>query len=238
MPTLRTCTILAAMLLVVGCSAAASGTGEVPSVETGSLTPNETNDGAWSLTARQPEQPLTWATSDLDKVVFGVEIDGPSGQTRKMGACLLEYTTTTCTATSQQDVDTQCASAPSTVPSGGYRYCVNHPHYYGGAKYCAFRPGPTSTHCVGTPQNGGNEIGPGTYWSGQLSFTSGRVHATYGCFAGCQTLFGDVSPGLQEYIEVPIPGGYPPGYFSYCFSYADGVQCMRPDGFIQGVGGG
>lgn len=132
-------------------------------------------DGTWTASAWTPY-------GDTSSAEIGATFTGPSGKTRKMGVCGLQrYGTGVACSTVAN-----CNNAPTTLPSGGARYCTA-PNGTG-QKYCYYRPGSATTYCAGSPALGGTAVAPGAYSKAGLRFTANWQGATvisYGCFEGC-----------------------------------------------------
>jgi hypothetical protein len=184
-----------------GCAAnAADETGDTPDVADGTLETRQVitsvnADGTWTADA-------TGTSGDPDNLYASATFTGPAGKTRRMGSCLLKkYQNASSTPTACTTV-ADCNSAPSSLPTGGFRYCTN-PNG-SGTKYCYYRPGTAVSKCVGTPANGGTPIAPGTYqtpgWHGTGTFLS------YACFEGCVAT--DPSASSNDKLVVP-PCKYP-----------------------------
>jgi hypothetical protein len=146
---------------------------DVPVSEDDSLGEQQTiSDNGWMLSATRPQ------LSPCGDVTGGALVSGPSGATRALGVCLLIRTTTACTTVAD------CNSAPSTLPSGGYRYCVA-PNG-AGTKYCSYRPGSQAGWCAGTPALG---TPMGAVNLSVVAVSPGGIPAdrwlSYACFAGC-----------------------------------------------------
>jgi hypothetical protein len=138
--------------------------------------------GAWTATATASRR----LVGDHEGVeafgTFGATFAGPAGSTRAMGACrLVQYTTVTHAPVACNTV-ADCSAAPSTLPTGGFRYCTNANNT--GQKYCFYRPGAPSAHCLGTPATGG-PIAPGSYAMSEISLAQGSAWISYACFEGC-----------------------------------------------------
>lgn len=171
---------LGAFVMAAGC-ASQTGAGEVdPSLvdedatEPQQLLTSTNADGTWTADALAPQ---VHDDGTMAYMSASANFTGPSGKTRRMGVCLLEKTTTTCNTVAD------CGSAPSYLPTGGFRYCTNLNGT--GTKYCAVRNGPPTEYCAGTPALGGARVAPGTYQTAMLETGYGRPHLSYGCFEGC-----------------------------------------------------
>lgn len=166
------------LVMLTACGDAAEGL--APEVGGDALevqqTVNSTNaNGTWSATAS-----FVYSSGYKARTVF----TGPTGKTRAMGLCALklynETSPVACTTTAN------CTSAPTSLPTGGARYCIAPEN--SGQKYCYYRPGGPTTYCAGSPALGGTPVGPGTYTVPTAS-PSG-AWASYGCFEGCVSVVG------------------------------------------------
>jgi hypothetical protein len=167
--------------VVAGCAEAIpEGTGDTPDIVEDALgteaTITNTNaDGVWVADA-------IGTSANVDNLFAKASFTGPAGKTRRMGACLLRRYeppsggAQTCTTVAD------CSNAPSTLPTGGFRYCTASAGST--IKRCYFRPGPPTTHCVGTPANGGQPIASGFYNTPGGPEREG-AYISYACFEGC-----------------------------------------------------
>lgn len=138
-------------------------------------------DGTWTGNAATPVVSAGTSNSN-DRVQGSATFTGPTGATRKLGVCLLQFAGGLCNSVSD------CSNSPAVLPTGGARYCTGQ---NGGAqKHCYFRPGSQSAYCAGSPALGGAAVAPGTYTTPQIvvaNTSSGSVWLSYGCFEGCAT---------------------------------------------------
>jgi hypothetical protein len=121
------------------------------------------------------------ATSKNITFTFGMGLSASAGFTGAgnfpHGVCLLKEHAPEKAC----NTDADCGNAPTTLPTGGYRYCTKP---YGWAyKTCFFRPGSTQNFCAGTPKTGvplpaGNLA---TYPGG----SGAGYYVSYACLAGC-----------------------------------------------------
>jgi hypothetical protein len=186
--------IVAVGAMLVGC--ASESEGQAPEVEIDlaaedAIITSVNAQGTWTAEAHAPGA----ATSSgiYADVWARATFTGPAGATRRMGACLLELSTTPCTTTAG-------CNAP---PAGGFTYCAAPNNT--GQKYCAYRRGPASTWCTGTPALAGNPpIAPGYRETGWLSVYTSRKYISYACFEGCSATDPSVSSGR---LSPPACGG-------------------------------
>lgn len=146
-------------------------------LEAAQLVTNVNADGTWTADALAPTM---WDDTETGTGMgYGrATFTGPTGKTRKMGACLLRsYGSTACTSVAN------CGSAPATLPTGGARYCTAPGG--SGTKYCYYRPGTAANWCAGSPANGGTAVSPGTFTTPTQGVPYGVNFISYGCFEGC-----------------------------------------------------
>lgn len=154
-------------------------------------------DGTWTGNAYTFE---TYGPLGRAVVNAAADFTGPAGKKRKMGLCLLRMSSITCTATTQAQVDSQCASI--TLPTGGSRYCTA-PNG-SGTKKCAWREGPPSTYCAGSPALAGAAVSPGTYTAPGKGNKMSVPYISYACFEACAVT--DPSSSSAAYA-LPGSGG-------------------------------
>lgn len=177
--------VAAAGFVMAGC-AGESETSSAPAAEDQGLGERTVTVDGWTATAYPPwttcigPGPDGCAWSDL---TAQADFAGPSGTTRRAGVCLLQMTDTSCNTVAD------CGGSPSTLPSGGFRYCAN----VSGYKRCGFRPGSPQNFCAGTPAMGGASVPPGFYSAPRRTVPDYTDHVSYACFAGCATSDPSVS---------------------------------------------
>lgn len=151
-------------------------------------------DGTWSANAAQPTQ-----LPELEMYASGT-FAGPAGKTRKMGVCALRLSTTSCSTVAN------CGSVPSSLPTGGARYCTA-PNG-GSSKVCAWRPGTATAYCAGSPAGGGVAVSPGTFATDLFSAGFHQKWISYACFEGCAaTDPSSSSAAISSYQCTTGPGG-------------------------------
>jgi hypothetical protein len=194
-----------AAMMVVGVVIFASACAEppeadAPSLEDDGVEPLQTvtsvnADGTWVADA-------SFINQTVNNIYAGASFTGPSGKTRRMGVCALkqfqENNPVACATVAD------CNSAPSSLPAGGFRYCVAPNNV--GQKYCFYRPGSPASYCAGSPAQAGNPpIAPGTYYT--PSTAGSGCWISYACFEGCATTDPSSSTGG---LSVQVS----PSYFS------------------------
>lgn len=114
--------------------------------------------------------------------------DGPSGQTRRMGICLVQrYTSPDGGIACNAPAD--CDSISTSLPAGARPYCLDASPQ----SACHFRPGGPQTYCAGSPALGLSAIAPGTYQV-EVAAPAGSEWRAVACFEGCVALPPVVSP--------------------------------------------
>lgn len=196
-----------ALLPIVSLFACAAPTteSEAPTDDVDSLAPLATitsvnADGSWTATALP-------TTGNKDDNYATATFTGPAGKTRKMGVCLLKKYPSTATCESDAD----CVNRPTTLPSGGARYCTAAEGSV--AKYCYYR-GSETTSCAGSPALGAIPVPPGTYSSPSTATGFGKF-ISYACFEGCKPSKDPSTPQpgpsvtSAELAAQQMCGGYP-----------------------------
>lgn len=181
-----------------------------------------TNNG-FTATSEIPSTPRINNVPSYGDLWSRATFTGPSN--RRMGVCMLQMTGTPCTTTAQ------CGSSPSSLPSGGFRYCTNPDN--SGQKYCAFRPGSPTAFCAGTPAQGGVVVAPGTYTTPRRTVSPGVDYVSYACFEGCATSDPAVSSAGQKICSSPYNGYVGYQWADTCYDVGcDGMLdwCTGPDG--------
>jgi hypothetical protein len=169
---------VAATSLVVGCSSAEVEQAEAPSPAEGEIATLQTiystdSAGTWSATADAP-----FHVAGTTVLTVGALFTGPAGSTRRMGVCALTKAPGNVACSTVAD----CATAPYTLPSGGFRYCAAPEGV--GQKRCYYRAGSQAAYCAGTPANGGVPISPG-YIEKSVPTAAIVTWMSYACFEGC-----------------------------------------------------
>lgn len=199
-------TLAVGAIVVAGCASEPGGRGDDPTPPVGAdegVSELQTvTVGAWTATGLKP---LNVGDPYWPEVMGGASFTGPSGQTNKMGLCLLKVTGTSCTGGTQAQIDAQCHTASGVTSSpdayGQFNYCFA-PNGTG-SKKCAYRPGNQAHLCAGSPALGGAAIGPGTYWTPTV--TASGVFISYACFAGCSA--SDPSASGPTFLIQKFCGG-------------------------------
>lgn len=212
---------ISSLLVLVGLVAACGGTSDLDDVaptadldgtdELGSVT-NCNVDGCWTGSAIEP---LYDGGMELRaRAVFS----GPADKTRRMGVCLLQRYGSGVNCTQASD----CANAPTTLPSGGSRYCAA---VEGSTqKQCYYRPGTNVNYCAGSPalpcvstitgqactcgtsNCAPPPVAPGEYTSPVRTVSAG-TYISYACFESCAAS----DPATSSVQHIVYSGGTPSG---------------------------
>jgi hypothetical protein len=162
---------------IVACTAPTTEQEEAPVVETNGAEEQQiiTFQG-WTAEALKPVE-----VSD-DPVRIRAQAKFVGTGVKPAGVCALRQFTKAGGVTTPCTTVADCASSPTNLETGGYRYCTSANG--GASKTCYYRPGTQQRYCAGTPATG-TPIGPGTY---QTSLAGGPGRwISYACFAGCAT---------------------------------------------------
>jgi hypothetical protein len=195
---------LSALVVMAGCAAQSSnGEDDVPDVddadglEATQLIVNVNAQGTWTADAHQP---TTTAPQGTNASMKGrATFTGPAGATRRMGACLLQIWGGACNTVAD------CNNSPAGLPAGGFRYCTAPNNV--GQKVCAFRPGPASSWCEGTPALAGNPpVAPGLFDTGYKLVPVATQFITYACFEGCAASDPSSSSAGRSAPSCGVPG--------------------------------
>lgn len=179
--------LLGAMVLGTACTTDLADEAPSPTddaaLDTAAWVYSTNADGTWGAKAGAPVNNLYG-----NQVRGAATFTGPSGKTRKMGACILRQgllndAVVPCAGGTQAQVDAQCAGL--NVGTGGNRYCTQADGSGSGQKYCFVRPGTQTQYCGGSPALSGQAIAPGTVTTPWVGTTTNSYWLTYACFEGC-----------------------------------------------------
>jgi hypothetical protein len=191
-------TFVGVALAVMGCGQAADAT-EAPPVDEAPL---EAQNMGWNA------YPSMYASTTLGGALAQVLFQSPSPNTsRRAGVCALQQFRDSSAQPVTCNTANDCGSAPSSVPSGGLRYCAAPAG--SGTKYCYFRPGSQASLCAGSPATGQPITTDAYGYSYQQAYGPGAIGSlwlSYACFEGCASS----DPYVSSNTEV-IQGGCFPG---------------------------
>jgi hypothetical protein len=186
----RNVIVLVGVLLMatVGCSVepidevTAVPAAETDTVESQQVVYSTVAGKTWSSTAWTPTGSIYDGVTGGGTFEARWRVRAGENPSRRMGACLLKQGTGGAGVTCNTTAD--CNNSPSSLPAGGFRYCVAPDGV--GAKKCYFRPGPASSYCAGTPALPGNPpVAPGNYATPTITTGVQGKWISYGCFEGC-----------------------------------------------------
>lgn len=183
---------------IVGCAADDAAPFEAVATDDGSLEPQATltsvnADGTWTAT---PNVPTIVSSGNLKA---SAAFTGPANKTRKMGVCSLRRAQPTGKAYKICTSVADCFDAPTTLPTGGARYCALPDGET--QSQCYYREGPQQGWCAGSPALGGTAVAPGTYETPVQS--TSYWHVSYACFEGCTA----TDPAVSSAGRSLNPGG-------------------------------
>lgn len=172
--------MLASALVFAAFGCAAPGAEDAPSTEDG-LEPSQlVTSGSWTAYAQG------YSSEMGDAFGAYATFTGPANTSRKVGTCALrQYLNSSVPVTCTTAAD--CGSAPSSLPTGGARYCTAPDGV--GTKKCFYRPGSATSYCAGSPALGGAAMtadSSGYVWLDKtVSAASNTRWISYACFEGC-----------------------------------------------------
>ena len=168
--------------LITGCAS------DHREVADGSGVPNDRlQDGQWSV--------FVTASAAKGSVTGVATFDGPAGQTRRMGICLVRRHVSAAGGAACLTAD-DCDSLSSSLPPGAHLYCLRPAPPEAG--HCHYRPGPPQAFCAGSPAQALSPIPPGTYRVEVMAPAGSEWRAT-ACFEGCSAL----PPATSADVTVP-----------------------------------
>ena len=142
------------------------------------------HDGEWSVSAA--------AIAGAGKVTGMATFEGPAGQTRRMGMCLVQRYTSPEGAVACSTL-ADCDPVSAALPPGSHLYCVRSK--FDGSSYCHFRPDRPEAYCAGSPALELSPVAPGTYRV-EVAAPAGSEWHAMACFEGCAALPPVASPAV------------------------------------------
>jgi hypothetical protein len=181
-PWIRCVASLSVLVLGSGCSSLAAEVDEAPDLAKSELEARQVvSYGGWTGDALTPTViPSTYFKEPNPKVWARASFAGAG--TTPAGVCLLKQYIQTNGQAVTCNSSADCGSAPTALPTGGFRYCTWANGGGSGPKYCFYRPGSAANFCAGTPATG-VPISAATL-STPYHYMAGDF-ISYACFLGC-----------------------------------------------------